>query len=220
MRALTSAGEDGNFDMGYRIGVSRVMPCGLALAIALACAMPAAAQFSDSFNFLKAVRDADGEKATELLAKPGAPVLNTRDPSTGESALHIVIKKHNDNWIAFLLGKGALPDLRDRDGNTPLLTAALYGDTTAVGLLLQVGAKVDAVNNRGETALILAVQRRDLVVIRQLVDGGANPRIADTIAGKSALEYAASDPRGTAVVKILADARPAAPARQVSGPIR
>src|SRR4051812_37392905 len=183
--------------MGLKNGVSRAILCGLALA----WAMPAAAQFSDSYNFLKAVRDGDGDKATELLAKPGAPVLNTRDPATGESALHIVVKQHNDNWVAFLLNKGALPDVKDRQGNTPLHVAALSGDPTAATYLIGQGAKIDPTNNNGETPLILAVHRKDLVVTRQLIDAGASPRIADTIAGKSALDYATDDPRGAALVK-------------------
>src|SRR3954469_17643666 len=148
--------------MGLKNGVSRVLLCGLALAVAV----PATAQFSDSYNFLKAVRDADGDKATELLAKPGAPVINTRDPSTGETALHIVIKQHNDNWVAFLLNKGATPDQNDRQGNTPLHVAALSGDATASNYLLGQRAKVDPTNSNGETPLILAVHRKDLVVTR------------------------------------------------------
>ncbi|HWI86337.1 MAG TPA: ankyrin repeat domain-containing protein [Sphingomonas sp.] len=200
--------------MGVKSGVARGMIC----ALALACAMPAAAQFSDSYNFLKAVRDADGTKATEMLSKPGAPVINTRDPTTGESALHIVIKLHNDNWVAFLLNKGALPDLKDRQGNTPLHLAALYGDATAVGYLLNEKARVDMTNNNGETPLILAVHRKNPTVIRELIDAGANPRTVDTIAGKSALDYAQEDPRGAAIVKILADAKPVAK-KAISGPV-
>ncbi len=200
--------------MGLKNGVSRALLAGLALT----AAVPAAAQFSDSFNFLKAVRDADGDKATELLAKPGAPVLNTRDPNTGETALHIVIKQHNDNWVAFLLSKGALPDQKDRQGNTPLHVAALAGDPTATNYLLGQRAKVDPVNNSGETPLILAVHRKDLIVTRLLIEAGANPNLADTLAGKSAMDYAKDDPRGAALVKIMAEGK-AAPKKAVSGPI-
>ena len=201
--------------MGLTGRVSRAMLCGLILA----GAAPAYAQFSDSYTFLKAVREADGGKATELLSKPGAPVLNARDPDTGESALHIVIKAHNDTWVAFLLGKGAAIEARDRDGNTPLLAAAIYGDDAALALLLSVNAKVDATNARGETALILAVQRRDLAAVRQLIDNGANPRISDTFTGKSAFDYATDDSRGAAVLKLLGDAKPA-PKKVISGPVR
>jgi ankyrin repeat protein len=200
--------------MGLKSGVSRAMLGGLALA----WAVPATAQFSDSYNFLKAVRESDGDKATELLAKPGGPV-NTRDPGTGETALHIVIKQHNDSWVAYLLSKGAATEIRDRDGNTPLLAAALFGDSNAAALLLRVGAKVDAANSRGETPLILAVQRRDIAMVHQLIEAGANPKIADSFAGKNALQYAADDPRGGTVAKILAEAK-AAPAPAISGPVR
>jgi uncharacterized protein len=195
--------------------VSKVVLSGLALATA----GPAVAQFSDSYTFLKAVRDSDGTKAMELLDKTGNPVLNTRDPSTGETALHIVIKQHNDTWLAFLLNKGAQTDLRDRDGNTPLHLAALAADGQAVGYLLAAKAKVDATNNSGETPLILAVHARDVAVVRQLIAAGANPKINDTIAGKSAADYAAEDSRGQVIAKLLAEAKPA-PAKVLSGPVR
>jgi ankyrin repeat protein len=201
--------------MGMKGRVSRAMLAGLLLA----CAAPAMAQFSDSYNFLKAVREADGNEAMKYLNKPGAPVLNTRDPSTGETALHISVKAHQDSWVGFLLNKGARPDIKDRDGNTPMHYAALFGDPTALGYLISVSANVNAINNNGETPLILAVHRRDPAVVQQLVDAGADPKIADTIAGKNALEYARDDSRGAAVLKILQDAQPSAKKKKVAGPV-
>jgi ankyrin repeat protein len=200
--------------MGLKGGVSRAMLCG----IMLACAAPAMAQFSDSYNFLKAVREADGDKAMGFLNKPGAPVLNTRDPASGETALHISVKAHNDNWVGFLLNKGANPDIRDRDGNTALHDAALYSDPTAATFLLSVKANVNATNNRGETPLILAVQRRDLVLTRQLIDAGANPKLPDTVAGKTAIDYAKDDPRGAAMLKMLQEGK-SVDKKVVSGPV-
>lgn len=200
--------------MGMKGKVSRAFLAGLALA----CAAPAAAQFSDSFNFLKAVREANGDEAMKYLNKPGAPVLNTRDPSTGETALHISVKAHQDNWVGFLLNKGANTDVKDREGNTPLHYAALYGDTTAAGYLIGMHAKLDATNNSGETPLILAVHRRDPVIVQQLIDAGADPKIADTLTGKSALDYAREDPRGAAVLKLLQNVKPAEK-KKVAGPV-
>jgi ankyrin repeat protein len=200
--------------MGPKGGVSRAILCGLALA----CAAPATAQFSDSYNFLKAVREADGDKAMEYLNKPGAPVLNTRDRTTGETALHISVKQHQDSWVGFLLNKGANPDIRDNDGNTPLHYAALFGDITAMNYLVGMNAKVNQPNSRGETPLILAVHRRDPLLVRALMDAGADPKIADSMAGKSALDYAKDDPRGTAILKLLQDAKPATK-KNVAGPV-
>ena len=201
--------------MGFAGRVSRTF----LVAIALAGAVPALAQFSDSYNFLKAVRDADGTKAMTYLNKPGAPVLNARDGSTGEGALHIVVKRHDETWLAVLLARGAQTEARDRDGNTPLLVATQLADVESARLLLQSGAKANATNTRGETPLIVAVQHRDLPSIRLLLAGGADPKIADTIAGKNARDYAAEDSRGTAIAKLLDDAKPKLPSN-VAGPVR
>jgi ankyrin repeat protein len=206
--------DQGAFDMGLKGGVSRALLCGLALA----CATPVMAQFSDSYNFLKAVRESDGDEAMKYLNKPGAPVLNTRDPSTGETALHISVKSHQANWVGFLLNKGANTEIKDREGNTPLHDAALFGDPAAMTYLISMKARVNATNNRGETPLILAVHRRDLVLVQQLIDAGADPKIADTFAGKSALDYAKEDPRGGAVLKLMQDAKPVQK-KSVAGPV-
>jgi len=200
--------------MGYGGGVSRAVLGGLLLA----WAVPAMAQFSDSYNFLKAVRESNGEDATKYLNKPGAPVLNTRDPSTGETALHITVKAHQDNWVGFLINKGANVEIRDRDGNTPIHDAALFGDVTVMNYLIGANARVNATNNRGETPLILAVQRRDVGLVRLLIDAGADPKISDSFAGKSALDYAKEDPRGGAILKLLQDAK-SQTKKPVTGPV-
>ena len=59
----------------------------LAALLASLAVTPAMAQFSDSYNFLKAVRDRKGEDAEKFLAAPGSVIINTRDNSTGETAL-------------------------------------------------------------------------------------------------------------------------------------
>jgi ankyrin repeat protein len=200
--------------MGLKSGVSRALLCG----ILLACAAPAMAQFSDSYNFLKAVRDSDGDEAMKYLAKPGAPVLNTRDPSTGETALHLSVKAHNDNWVGFLLNKGADTEIKDRNGNTALHDAALVGDPTAISYLTSMKARVNATNNNGETPLVLAVHRKDIEIVQLLIAAGADPNIQDTIAGKSALDYAKQDRRLGAIQKVLENAK-APPKKAVSGPV-
>ncbi len=205
--------------MGSGRGFSRTVAGAVAaLTLALTLAAPAAAQFSDSYNFLKAVKYADGTKAMEILNKPGHPSLEARDPSTGEGALHIVIKRHDETWLGYLLSLGARTEAKDNAGNTPLITAAQLSDPDAVRLLLQSGANVNATNASGETPLIVAVQHRDLASIRQLIQGGADPKITDHVAGKNARDYASEDPRGSAIVTALDEATP--PYTPVLGPVR
>lgn len=188
-----------------------------AAALAIA-ATPAGAQFSDSYNFLNAVRQADGAKATKALQGSGSTLVNTRDYTTGETALMITIKRRDLTWSSFLLGKGANPNAKDMQGNSALHIAALLGFPEGAELLLGQKAQVNLPNNSGETPLIIAVQQRNVPMVRLLLNNGADPKQADRIAGKSALDYATDDPRGAAVLKILSEAPAAKPKPKMSGP--
>lgn len=186
---------------------------------ASALPMAAHAQFSDSFNFLKAVKDRDGNKVTEFLNKPGsgAVIVNTRDGTTGETALHIVTAGRDATWLGFLLQRGASPDMRDGRGNTPLAIATQLGWVEGIQTLLSRRASVDMTNASGETPLIRAVQNRDIASVRLLLAAGANPNKPDNAAGLSAKDYAARDPRAAMILKEITEAKPVA-AKPVQGP--
>jgi ankyrin repeat protein len=177
----------------------------MALAAMLAFAAPAAAQFSDSYNFLKAVREKDGNKAQEILDKPGSStILNARDNDSGDAPIHITVRRSDPVWMAFLLRAGANPNLRDREGNTPLMLATQVRWTEGLRLLLDLRVQVDAQNRLGETALLKAVQARDLETVKLLVEARANPDIGDN-SGTTPRAFAASDPRGTSIARLLKD---------------
>lgn len=186
------------------------------LAAVLLWPAVASAQFSDGYTFLKAVRDRDGAKATEILNKPGNVIVDTKDVSSGESALHIVTKRRDTTWLSFLLAKGAKPDTKDADGNTPLILATQVGYAEGADMLLKRRASVDAINSRGETSLIVATQKRDVAMVRLLLAAGANPRRTDRAAGMSAMDYAARDSRAAVILKLLQDAKPA---KAAAGPV-
>lgn len=193
-----------------------------ALALVALAAWPslALAQFSDSYNFLKAVRDKDGAKVTELAGKPGSVIVNTRDRSTGQTALHIVIERRDAGWLAFLLAKGANANLADNEGTTPLMLATRLRFIEGAETLLDNGAQVDRPNSSGETPLIRAVQLRDLPLIRLLVSKGANPDKSDALAGMSARDYAIRDGRSQTIIEILDSAKKESKARgPVQGPV-
>jgi ankyrin repeat protein len=178
---------------------------------------PAAAQFSDGFNFLKAVRDRDVLKAKSFIDKPGSTIINARDLDSGDTALHIVVKRRDTPWMGFLLQQGADPNARDRAGETPLMIAARTGFADGVRVLLAVQAQVDAANGRGETPLMIAVFNRDAAVARLLLDAGADPDRPDNATGLSARDHAARDPRAGPAGRLLAEA-PRREARAVAGP--
>ena len=176
----------------------------------------AQAQFSDSYNFLKAVRDRDGQKVTELIDQPS--LINTKDYSSGETALHIVVARRDAVWVNFLLAKGARPNAADNGGTTPLMLATQLRFLDGARLLLQGGAQVDRANDKGETPLIRAVQLRDLPMVRLLMASGANPDKADTLAGMSARDYAKRDTRTPALLAALETANTGKAATEVQGP--
>ena len=172
----------------------------LIAAAAISFAAPAAAQFSDSYNFLKAVDDRDGEEASKFLNRPGSVIVNTRDSSSGRGALHIVVERKDRTWLAFLLQKGANPNIRDKEGLTPLMLATQLRFVDGAKILLANNAGVNDTNKRGETALIRAVQLRDAELVRLLLANGADPDLPDTLAGMSARDYAKRDRRAAAIL--------------------
>jgi ankyrin repeat protein len=188
----------------------------LIVAVALLAPVPAAAQFSDAYNFLKAVKDKDGGKATELLDKPGNTVVNSKDGDTGETALHIVTRRGDLNWVGFLVGKGANLNVKDREGNTPLMIATVARWSEGIALFTKLRADVNAQNRLGETALLKAVQGRDSYNAKALLDAGANPDITDS-SGISARSAANDDPRAASIARLIKDV-PVRAARPVQGP--
>jgi ankyrin repeat protein len=180
------------------------LTAGLIVPAAVGVVAPAAyAQFSDSYNFLKAVKDRKGEEAEKFLSEPGSVIINTRDGSTGETALHIVIQRRDSTWLGYLLQKGANPNLADKKGTTPLMLATQLGYVDGIDWLGRKKAVVDQTNRAGETALILAVQLRNPEAVRALLKAGANPDRTDSRAGYSARDYAKQDGRASAIAAII-----------------
>ena len=190
----------------------------LALAGAImAVASPVHAQFSAGYKFLEAIKKKDGAAVVEALNDPSSTVVNTRDYTTGETALHIVTNRRDLTWMTFLLQRGANANVQDERGITPLEIASNIGFPEGVQLLVDKQARVDQPNNNGETPLITAVHRRDTEIMQILLKAGADPDRADN-SGRSAREYAALDGRGSNLIaEIEANAKPRGPGSGASG---
>lgn len=180
------------FDVLRKLGVRSGIASAFALALpalALVLAPPAAAQFqSEGYKFLEAVKDREGDVATDMLNKPGTQVVNTRDITTGETGLHIVVQRRDVLWIRFLLQRGADPNIRSKKGVTPLQLATAMGFTDGVEALIKGGANVNVGDQTGETPLIAAVHQRNPELVRVLLAQGADPDHNDN-SGRSARQY-------------------------------
>ena len=171
-------------------------------------ATPALSQISPaSADFVKAVKEKNGNKVTELLQSNPPGIVDARD-GDGNTALIIAILRQDSDWTEFLIGKGADIDLPGKGGDTPLIASARASFEEAVEWLVGAGAKVDATNRAGETPLIVAVQQRDLRMARILLSAGADPDKTDHAQGFSAREYAERDPRARQILEAINARRP------------
>jgi len=186
----------------------RSLRIAIAAIAMLTIGAPVAGQSSNSgYDFVNAVQNRDGDKAAQLVTDHPT-IIDSRD-GKGDTALIIAISRGDSDWTAFLLGKGADPNLASsRSGDTPLMAAARIGFKDAAGWLLGLGAKVDGTNRQGETPLIVAVQLRQIPMIRYLLEHGANPDKVDAAQGYSARDYAARDNRGRQILQLLEASKP------------
>jgi len=106
----------------------------------------------------EALCDFDAEAAKKFLEQGSDP--NERDPASGETALHLAIVCDDFN--------DALWRLRTLNPNDP------DGTCQMMKLLLAKGADIDAVDNEGETPLIMAVRFKRKRAIYLLVAKGAS----------------------------------------------
>ena len=170
-----------------------------ALAGTLLAAQPAQAQYSPAYQFLKAVKDGDGDALVKLLQDHSLTLVNSQDLTNGESALHMLVRKRNIVWMRYLIQQGANVNISDKKGVTPLVLATQLGYVEGVEELIKARAKLDIANDTGETPLIAAVHRRDFTMMRMLLKGGADPDRADS-SGRTARDYALLDGANSALV--------------------
>lgn len=89
-----------------------------------------------------------------------------------------------------LLLDGANPNTADARGYTPLMLACAYGSAAMRRLLMQAkGVNLNATNEDGNTALILAAQQADVTLLQELITAGADVNLCNN-SGHPALSYA------------------------------
>src|SRR3546814_2567226 len=83
------------------------------------------------------------------------------------------LENGNADIVALLLEHGARVDEENRDGRTPLMTAAIKGHLPAVRTLIDAGADVTRSDYTGRTALDLAREGRSRQVEQALEQAAA-----------------------------------------------
>lgn len=174
----------------------------LAFSVAV-MATPGFAQvgFSEGYKFLESVKKKEGEEVEQAIAKSPL-IVNTKNVTTGETALHIVVARRDLTWLRYLVEHGAKVDVTDDHGRTPLQQAVNSGWRDGAQYLLEQGAKTNESNDAGETPLISAVHGRDTQLMKSLLQAGADPDRADN-SGRSARDYAELDGPNSILVRTI-----------------
>jgi ankyrin repeat protein len=131
------------------------------------------------------------DKAEPIMADAAQPK---------HDALFDMIRAGVRRGIAKALKNPAALNLRDEEGNTPLIQAAFYLDAAQVAQLIDHGADVNATNNAGMTPLMKAVW--DLDKTRLLIKRDANVNAASKM-GNTPLIIASFAYGSSEVVKAL-----------------
>ncbi len=148
-------------------------------------AVPAeAARFQELFTAISANNLAAVKGLT-----PSGGAINGIDVSSGATPLTWASMRNVDPGIAkWLISKGADVNRKDGEGETPLTTAADYGNIGVVKFLLANGADPHTTNRVGTPPIVLASgQNGQLEIVKVILARGVN--IKGKI-GTQAMEYA------------------------------
>jgi len=137
-------------------------------AIAL-CAMGFTATASASD--VEALYEAAGDgKATQVAALLKSGVNANERTRNGSYALNAAAVENETDAIKILLDHGADPNVRNSQGDTPLICAIKYagGKAATVELLVKAGTNLDIRDNKGKTALDYAKAKGQQAAIAML----------------------------------------------------
>ncbi len=145
-----------------------------------------------SYEYIK--NNWTGQRESVKQRKEIIPLLqcdiNAKD-NQGLTPLQQLLRNRNSllsmNLMQQYIDQGADTNIVDCNGNTALMTAALYNQITAATRLIKNKCPLDLRNNEGDTALHISVRKGNFEISYMLADAGADCQIANN-EGETAAE--------------------------------
>lgn len=156
-------------------------PSCFCVALALIQAGPVNADYLD-WSLVSASGHRD-VKFLQQLFEAGADLECSSRELNGSTPLSQAVVFGRNDIVGFLLSQCADPNRVGYEGRPPLLHAVEHGykmcmkaNSPELDVLLDLGADIDLVNNKGQTPILMTVERYGMDGIRYLASRGANMR--------------------------------------------
>lgn len=144
---------------------------------------------------------AGNKEAVQLLLDHGANhTVNNHSPVLQYAYFH----GQTNDICQLLLDRGAAFNFNNKEGNTALWNATLFGNEKNVQFLLQHGANPNQLNYFNESILMIAASRNNEKIVRLLLDHGADHNYL-TRSGTSVLMKAVERTDNKKIVQLLLD---------------
>ncbi len=132
---------------------------------------------------MRAAAKADIDAMNAALVENGN--VDATDSSGWTALMYAAASSHSEP-VQFLLKSGANPNHESLSGDTPLMASAISGQFDED--LFHAGAKINAKNSDGVTALMILAAKGDADEVKDALTAGADPHARD-LKGRSALDY-------------------------------
>ncbi len=142
-------------------------------------------------NLLKAVEEKNIQE-TENLINKGANV-NIKDYNSGDTPLHIAVRKGAIEIVKILLKKGANINAKDNEGYAPIHSAVLWKNKDMILLLIKYKCNINARGEFNYTPLHFIAKRDNIELATLLIENGANVNDKEGEYGFSPLRLSLDD---------------------------
>ena len=165
----------------------------------IASVMTATAAGTD-VRLIEAVKAGNVQGVRTLIAE--RVDVNARD-TDGTTALHWAVRDDAVDVAMSLIRAGAIPQVANRQGVTPLVLAATNGSAVAIEMLMKAGGDPNDAMPEGQTALMAAARTGKVDAVEALLRGGADPNVHERRLGETALMWAAAENHAGAVTALI-----------------